>query len=174
MWTLKEWSFASTDYLYLISWFENLVKQQVLRALWVHREIKFSPFARKCLPSNNVRIRMQFVCNIVRERVYSLTRPRMLFTQCSCKSELYTLSHEAEIIFSDPIIDQFVFTSYLFHLLICTHVLSPSLPLVFEDIGSPRFLNSISTYCWKCSELLTLACGLITRANIIELTELIR
>lgn len=43
-----------------------------------------------CLPSNNVRIRMQFVCNIVRERVYSLSRPRMLFTQCSCKSEPYT------------------------------------------------------------------------------------
>lgn len=78
------------------------------------------------------------------------------------------ISHEAEIVFSGPMIDQFTFLDYSFSIFHQRTVL-----LSARRLASLRFPNS-DLLLKVQRKLLTLACGLITRANIIELTELIR
>lgn len=78
-----------------------------------------------------------FVCkrNTPRERIYSqVIRECCLHNAPASRSFIRERSHEAEIIFCDPIIDQSVFTPYLFRLLIRIRVPSPS-PLLVPLFG---------------------------------------
>lgn len=99
-----------------------------------------------------------------------------LFTNIVCATfYAQSQSHEAEIVLNEPMIDQSTFLHYPFSIfrinVTSSSLVSPSYQL--EDLDLFVFPNS-DLLLEVHRELLTLACGLITRANIIELTELIR